>query len=150
MRRRRCGFRARGVALLLLAAACGTPAGEGPPVSAREGRLVAQPGGGEMILLLEIRNQGEAADTLVSLDVAGARAAALHGSHGGSAGEGEMQEVGAVALPPGRRLVFSPGGVHGMVDWTTPPAPGDTVEVTLGFALSGALTLRVPVRDSSE
>ncbi len=150
MRRRRRGFRAWVVALPLLAApACGPPA-EGPPVSAREGRLVAQPGGGEMILLMELRNQGDAADTLVSLDVAGARGAALHGSHGGAAGEGAMLEVGAVVLPPGRRLAFSPGGVHGMVEWMTPPAPGDTVEVTLRFALAGALTLRVPVRDSRE
>lgn len=133
-------------ALLALAlAACG-PQVDGPAIAVRDGRLAAPAGVADMSFYADIRNRGSEEDTLVSLTVAGARSAEMHGTHGSASGH-TMHETDPVPLPPGRRLILASGGIHGMVGWDTPPPHGDTVEVTLHFARTEPITLRVPVVD---
>jgi len=135
---------------ILLLAGCG-PGGEGPSMEVSNGVLVAPLGWPEASFYAELRNRGSAADSLVRFSVEGASWTMLHGAHGAVGGDTHsMEEVTHIELPPGRRLTLAAGGYHGMVGWEVPPAPGDTIAVTLHFAQSGEITLRVPMHDAGE
>ncbi len=58
-----------------------------------------------------------------------------------------MRKLDGVALPPGGRVVFKPGGDHLMLEGLKRPLKaGQTVALTLRFARTAALTVRLPVR----
>jgi copper(I)-binding protein len=64
---------------------------------------------------------------------------------------GGMAALTALPVPPGDSLVLEPGRLHLMLD---PPLPalvrGDSVAITLRFALAGEVALVVPVIDYVE
>ncbi len=93
-----------------------------------------------------MRNAGAAADTLVGVSAASARAMV----HESAAGAG-MRPVAAVPLPAGAEVRLGRGALHVMVEGLAPlPAPGDTLALVLHFRRAGDVTLRVPVLRYSE
>ena len=92
-----------------------------------------------MALYLEVANGGAAADTLLGVEVDGARAASLHATVAG-----RMRPVAVLAMPPGATAALRPGGLHLMVEGLAPTA-GDTVRATLRFARAGAVRVAAPV-----
>ncbi len=96
-------------------------------------------------LYLVIRNRGNEPDTLVALSTPAAASAMLHRS-AVEDGMARMSAAGVVEVPPTSDLVLEPGGLHAMLMGLVAPLElGDTFDVTLEFAVSGALTLPVPV-----
>ncbi len=91
-----------------------------------------------MPVYFTVTNAGSGADTLLSALSSSSAMVMFHG-------EG-MQGVGALPIAPGTSLTLAPGGTHLML---SPPLPtfarGDSVAVTLHFALGGDVSLWAPV-----
>ena len=132
-------------------AACGGGTGGGASASAGDIQVlhaVAWTAPGEVksaTIGLEIRNDGDAADTLVAV-TSSAGAATLHVESPGSG----MRPIPAIPLP--RRMATRLGrGIHIMIsEMNSQPAVGQELPLTLRFAGGAAIDLKVPVMRYSD
>jgi copper(I)-binding protein len=93
---------------------------------------------------LTIVNPGSLPDTLVGASTPVAAMAHLHRMSG--AGMAQMRTQDVAVVPAGGQLQLKPGGLHLMLmDLTSQPRAGDTIDVTLQLRRAGAITVRVPV-----
>jgi hypothetical protein len=109
---------------------------------------------------MDIVNDGEADDALVSarVDATVAARVEMHetvpsGSGGMGASPGammEMRPVERIELPAGETVSLEPGGFHLMlIDLAEPLAVGGTVQLTLTFEGAGEMTLTVDVLETA-
>lgn len=93
---------------------------------------------------MTIGNDGEMADTLVSASTPIAQMVHLHRM---TPGAGARMRVQDVAVVPGRgQLRLRPGGLHLMLmNLSSRPTAGDTIDLTLEFRHAGTVHVRVPV-----
>ena len=104
----------------------------------------------EAAVYFEVRNDAEAADTLVqaSTDIAASATFHEHGSGGGRAG---MPEVLVLTVPAHGTLTLEPGRLHLMLmNLARLPIAGERFALTLVFRSAGAVRLEVPVRSYAE
>jgi copper(I)-binding protein len=140
----------RGVTLAALAVALVACAGRPPTARARAGDIEIRDGfayepitPASGAAYFRIRNTGAAPDTLLEVTSPAARDASFHGN--------AMQHLAVLAVPPGAEVTLAPGGTHLMLsDYSTVPAAGDSLTVTLRFARAGSVTLKLPVRRYGE
>ena len=106
-----------------------------PAVQAAWSRPAAQ--GTTGVGFMTISNPGAEPDALVSLTAPWAKDAQIHQTSV-SGGIASMKRLDRVALAPGAKVGFAPGGYHLMfLGLNRPLKPGDTLPATLTFA-SGA------------
>ncbi|MBI3792293.1 MAG: copper chaperone PCu(A)C [Gemmatimonadetes bacterium] len=89
-------------------------------------------------LYATITNGTAVADTLVAVELAGARAM-LHGPMP------DMAMLDALPVAPGATERLGPGGRHGMVTGFTGHARGDSLAVTFRFTRVGAVVVKARV-----
>lgn len=95
---------------------------------------------------LTIRNEGEAADTLVGIETPIAGMAEVHETTTSSEGVSRMAPAGPVEIPPGASVALAPGGLHAMLmQLKEPLVEGGSFPLTLTFAKAGSVEVRVPV-----
>ena len=99
-----------------------------------------------------IDNDTDADVSLVSASSPAAGMAELHKMVAADDGSMMMQEAdGGIAITAGRGKVLEPGGLHVMLmNVTDELAPGDEVELTLGFSDGSTQTLTAPVKAFTE
>ena len=93
-----------------------------------------------------IRNQGEAPDRLLAIELLSGGTAMLHESLMQD-GVMRMRPVDAPEIPAGGELLLRPGGLHVML--TNLPAPltaGERVRLKLQFALAGETEIEAEVK----
>jgi len=94
---------------------------------------------------LTLRNDGDAADALVSAYCGAARTTTVHGDSA-AMGPGETAEQSPVAVPAGSVVSLTPAKGHIMLDGLTGPlVAGDTVSLLLRFEKAGQVLVDVPV-----
>jgi len=65
------------------------------------------------------------------------------------AGAMKMQPVASIPLDPGAEVTFQPGGLHVMlINLTRDLKAGDSINLVLKFKNTGALTIKVPVKEA--
>lgn len=129
--------------LLLLLGACG---GGPPSATAVAGELHISNGFAYEPIIpasgaayLTITNDGTTPDTLMEVSSPAAAGAMLHAS--------SMGHLMALPIPAGGTVALEPGGTHIMFsDFSEVPKAGDSLSVTLVFARTGSVSLRLPVR----
>ena len=99
---------------------------------------------------LVIRNGGDRADTLLSVESAIAARTGLHESRM----DGNIMRMrplkGGVAVAPGKPALFRPGGFHIMLmGLKRPLTPGDEIALVLTFENAGPVTVTAMVRKSA-
>ena len=109
--------------------------------------LRATPGGAKVAGgYLRVTNTGSEADRLLSVTSAASGKGEVHemSSEGGVM---KMREVvGGLAIAPGKTVELKPGGFHLMLmDLKQPLKEGETVPVTLVFAVAGKVEVPFPV-----
>lgn len=132
----------------LLAAGCARPAVT-PGASAAVGSLRIERavaansvGTAGTTVLFRVVNGGAAADTLVGAASDVAASAMLHDVVPGAG----MRPLGPVPIAPGATLRLHEGGPHLMLSQLVRRLDaGDSIAVTLRFAVAGSVSLRVPV-----
>jgi protein SCO1/2 len=98
-----------------------------------------------MSVYLTIDNRGTVPDTLVRVETPAAAMAMLHETVA-DGGMRRMTPLPALVIPAHATVQLSPGALHLMLEgMTTPPAAGDTIELSLVFAHAGRMSLRVHV-----
>lgn len=147
------------LSLALVLTACGdtstdAPVAETPVATAPTAGLMtdgayarAAPSGGVSAVYLTIQN-GAQADTLVSAQSDAAGRVEIHRTQDVGEGLSGMVPVeGGLAMAAGETVTMEPGGLHVMLlDLQRDLAEGDTLNVTLDFAGTGARTVRAPIR----
>lgn len=138
--------------------------GAGGPGGAGDSAGPAQPGGVQvedafaldplgqdrLAFYATLRNEGARADALVGVASPSGRSASLHRMVSEN-GMMRMEPVEVVPLPPGETVRLEPGGLHAMVEeLVSSPAAGDSLEVTLRFANTPAVTRWIPVRHPAD
>lgn len=107
------------------------------------------PGGGTVAngaVYARIRNDGGAADALLSAATDAAHRVELHETRR-EGGVMSMHPLPRVDLPAGGAIEMKPGGHHIMLlGLTRDLRPGDTVRLTLTFERAGQVTVEAPVR----
>jgi periplasmic copper chaperone A len=92
-----------------------------------------------------IENRGDRDDTLQGASSPVAASVAIHETKE-EAGIVTMRPLENPAIPAGGRLEMAPGRTHLMLNGLAAPLKaGETVEVTLAFAMAGTLTVPVKV-----
>lgn len=138
-------------ALVLLAAACGSP--DTPnlePIQIRSAWASPTPGGVSVSAgYLEISNATDQDDRLIAASSPRADRVEIHDM----VMDGpimRMRPVEALSIPAGETVTFAPGGMHlmfmGVVD---PFAEGENIPVTLSFERAGDIEATLPVRRSA-
>jgi periplasmic copper chaperone A len=93
-----------------------------------------------------IVNQGSEADTLVGASSGVASKAEMHETRIVN-DVAEMVPIPSLDVPAGGRVEFKPGGYHVMLEGLNQDLKvGETIQLTLQFAKSGAITLEVPIQ----
>ena len=87
-----------------------------------------------------VMNTGAGADTLDAVEVAGG-VASIHDQVPATATRrASMVRIEAASIPAGEMLRFIPGGRHVMIEGLeAPPAPGDTLALTMVFRRAGRI-----------
>jgi copper(I)-binding protein len=132
-----------------LLSACAGPTGT-PDLRLGPARA-SVPTAGVSQLVLDVTNAGDGDDRLVAATTASALAVELHRTEIDREGRALMRLLEEVALPAGETVRFRPGGLHLML--VVPDERvvlGATLEVTLRFERSGAVTLPVRVVPTAE
>jgi copper(I)-binding protein len=107
------------------------------------------PAGANSAVYMVLRNEGSVPDQLVGAESSVAGAVEIHESRMVDDVMG-MVEVGAVEVPSGGVVRLEPGGLHVMLlNLSSALSPGDTLELSLHFQVSGPQILQVPVRAPS-
>ena len=106
----------------------------------------AAPAGGTAGLFFSMTGQ-TAPDTLIGAAYLGAEIVEVHETVEGDDGMREMREVeGGIAIPAGETVALEPGAYHVMlVNLAETTAEGDSIDVSLEFARSGSVPVRVPI-----
>lgn len=87
----------------------------------------------------KVKNNGTVADTILEATSPVASAASFHGSN--------MGHLEVLEIPAGGEVELKPGATHLMLtDFSTPPAAGDSLKLSLRFARAGTVVFSVPVR----
>lgn len=96
-------------------------------------------------LYLDIKNDGATADELIGVTAGFANGGMIMNDRTEGAQQ-QMQQVDGLPIPAHGSASLSPGAYHGMlVNLTSSPKQGQTVQVTLRFQHAGSVTLAVPV-----
>jgi copper(I)-binding protein len=109
--------------------------------------MAGMPGGGtSSAAYFVIVNQGSEADALVGASSEVANQAEMHETR--IVGDvAEMVPVPRVDVPARGRIEFKPGGYHLMLEGLTQDLKvGETIQLTLQFEKSSAITLDVPIQ----
>lgn len=143
-------------ALLVAVAACGDAEPESPvggaPLAPRDvevtaARVLAPSSPERTALYADVANPGSMPDTLISISSPAAEESSLH-EMAIEGGMMRMSPIEYLVIPVGSTVSLAPGGLHGMLDGLTSAlAVGDSVEVTLLFALAGSQTVWATVQD---
>lgn len=106
--------------------------------------------GGNGALYMTLRNAGDTADRMLTVETAIAQAVELHETQNDN-GVMRMQPLeGGVEVPARQDVEFGPGGKHVMLlNVTDPLAVGQAVTVTLTFEKAGHVTLAIPVAEAA-
>ncbi|MFE6774741.1 copper chaperone PCu(A)C [Streptomyces sp. NPDC057702] len=128
--------------------ACGADddAKGGSPRLAVSGAYLPQPPTPDIAAgYLSVRNSGGDADRLTSVTTALSDTVTMHTTQGSA-----MRKVTGFEVPAGGELTLARGGDHLMLEkLTRQPKVGETVTLTLHFASSPAIEVRVPVKPTS-
>ncbi|MER0243720.1 copper chaperone PCu(A)C [Streptomyces sp. HSW2009] len=128
--------------------ACGTDDDKkaGRPELSVDGAYLPQPPTADIAAgYLSVRNTGGTADELTSVTSALSDDVTMHTTEGGA-----MRKVTAFEVPAGGRLDLARGGNHLMLEkLTRQPKVGETITLTLHFATSPAVEVKVPVKPTS-
>lgn len=128
-------------AALLLVACSGTRG-----VTVSHGFAYAPVSGGTMAAYFTLVNRGRMSDTLTAVSSPRASSAAVH-EQTTMDGMVHMQPAGPLPIAAGDSVVLAPGGRHLMLELSGgAPAVGDSLPLTLRFARSGEVHVRLPVR----
>lgn len=95
---------------------------------------------------LTVFNGTATADTLLGVNTKIAKMAGIHQTYrdNGMAG---MKEAGAIIIQPDSSFVLKPGGYHIMLmNLTKTLAKGDSIQITLNFAVTGEKQVMVPIK----
>lgn len=104
------------------------------------------PGQPNSAAFMSITNQGDQDRALLAAESDKAEVVELH-THLMADGMMQMRQVQQIDLPAGETAVLEPGGLHVMlIGLTETLAPGDQVELTLGFDDGSKQTLSLPVK----
>ena len=135
---------------LVVACAVAVAACSGQPQSGGATIAVADPYAAEPVSLdvaavyLTIVNTGEEPDTLLGARTPIAAKVDLHRMTG--MGAGQMRPVHAAEIPARGQLRLRPGALHLMLmDLTTRPHVGDTIDLALELQHAGIISVRAPV-----
>ena len=116
-------------------------------VLARQGDVVitggyAHPSSGDAgAVYVQLRNVGEAPDTLIGLSGPDPAVAMLMGTTGG-----RMEMLPPLVINPGEQVIMQPGGMHVMLSGLTGEYKiGDTLRLTLTFTRAGQIVIAPPV-----
>ena len=90
-------------------------------------------------LFATVRNPLPNADTLASIQLAGAKSVMLHATTRDSTGRESMAMVQHLAIPPHDSVRLVPGNIHGMIEGLDRPAAGVMIAATFQFARAGAV-----------
>lgn len=140
--------------IVALAAACSPPQSAAPtPASGPQIRvegLTLSPSipGQDMVAgYMMIRNEGGAADRLISVQSTAAAHIDIHESRSDERGVMRMGAVpGGLSVPAHGTVTLAPGGLHLMVmDVAAPLSVGQRVPITLNFERSGAMQFEAVV-----
>jgi periplasmic copper chaperone A len=106
---------------------------------------VPLPAGANGVAYLTVRNTGDSADRLLSIDTDVAETVELHESIQQN-GAMSMEPVEGIEIPAGSAAVLEPGGLHAMLlNVEGDLAQGDTVDLTLTFERSESQTVSADV-----
>ncbi|MEA3639342.1 MAG: copper chaperone PCu(A)C [Lamprobacter sp.] len=104
------------------------------------------PGQPNSAAFMTLTNAGEQDRALITGESDAAEVVELH-RHRMEDGMMRMRQVEQIALPAGETVTLAPGGLHVMlIGLTKTLAPGDQIELTLGFDDGSLQTLNLPVR----
>ncbi|MDT0437000.1 copper chaperone PCu(A)C [Streptomyces sp. NPDC005840] len=124
--------------------ACGGAADDAKPELSVTAAYVPQPVSEMAAGFLTVANKGGTADRLTSV-TSDAGPVSVHETVGQS-----MREVKSLDVPAHGRLVFASGGNHLMFDKLGRTVrQGDTIDVELHFATSGAVKVEMPVKPAT-
>lgn len=141
---RRFAGAAAAVAGALALTACGGAGGGGSAQLSVDSAYVPQPVSEMAAGFLTVVNKGGAKDELTSV-TSDAGPVSVHETVGQS-----MREVDRLDVPAHGRLVFESGGNHLMFDKLKRKVrQGDTIDVELHFAASGAVKVAMPVKSAT-
>lgn len=128
--------------LPILVAAC---AGDGPPIRLTNAYAFEPVLGNVGAVYFTVENSGGTTDTLTGVEVAGALVAMLH-EQVQDGDRMEMRHVGPLPIPVAGRVELQPGGYHVMIEgMERSPEVGDTLRVTVRFAVAGNVDINAPV-----
>jgi copper(I)-binding protein len=124
----------------------GMPGASGSATPEMQGMAGMSGSGTSSAAYFVIVNQGSEADALVGASSEAANKAEMHETR--IVGDvAEMVPVPRVEVPARGRLEFKPGGYHLMMEGLTQDLKvGETIQLTLQFEKSGAITLNVPIQ----
>ena len=106
---------------------------------------LAPPGAHATAAFMELKNPGDTAIDVVSADAEGFRAVELHLSVN-EGGMHRMIEQERITVPAGESVHLAPGGYHVMLIGPERSLPeGEVVEIDLGLADGGQVTVEAPV-----
>ncbi|MEA1051311.1 copper chaperone PCu(A)C [Lamprobacter modestohalophilus] len=104
------------------------------------------PGQPNSAAFMTLTNAGEQARALIAAESDAAEVLELH-THRMEDGMMQMRQIEQIELPAGETVALAPGGLHVMlIGLTKALAPGDQVELTLGFDGGDSQTLSLPVK----
>lgn len=133
------------------APAAESEAAESSGLTITNGRMMLPPvAGNPAAVYFDIAYEGEGETTIASAYVAGADRAELH-DMSGSSGAMVMGQMAPLALQPGERASFEPGGKHVMAfDLSPELAAGGTTEVTLTLASGDKQSFAVTIQSAGD
>lgn len=131
-------------ALVLVAVACSPSA---PSITVKDAMIPVPLNPDVAALYLLISNSG-AADELVGVTTSVSDMAHLHRSYIKENGTAGMESLDTLPIDEGSTIAFKSGGYHLMIMDPEPLVAGDTVEVTLSFKTSAAITVDAEVVES--
>ena len=134
--------------ILLVGAGClgadGATEAEGSRISISDG-YVPEPPGDVAAAYLQISNEGDGGDTLLSVRSDGSRLAELHETVMDGASV-SMRPVDALTIPGGQTVALEPGGFHVMlIDPVAPLEEGGQVRLVLTFEAAGEVEVLADV-----
>ncbi len=99
------------------------------------------PGADATSAFLVVENAGDTSVVIDGVSADGVRAVRIHETIGG-----QMQRLDQVAVPPGTRIRFAPGGIHLMMEGLAGVlSRGDTVALSLTLTTGETMTILAPV-----
>ena len=112
-----------------------------------EERVRPAASGGTSAAYFSYTNSQKTTDTLLSVQADFATMTQLHESYKTEDGMMGMREQGELVVQPGEEIQFKQGGLHVMLMGLNQDLKrGDSVTVTMNFALAGEVVKKLPVK----